>query len=163
MNEPEYGSAAPVDRAVPNPWLTVGASLLVAALLILLSGISFSYTSIDPSFRERMEIISRQGAHIFTAVLVLAGVLALIPAGRAAADPGRIRLLFVLAFVVGIAVALLSLFSVWNISTADVGQFGVQDGGWDFRLGELLPRVASGVVGGMAMLIASGNAPATRR
>jgi hypothetical protein len=163
MEEPEYGSAPPVDRAAPNPWLTVGASLLVAALLIVLSGIAFSYTSLDPSFRERMETISRQGAHVFTAMLVLAGVLAMIPAGRAAADPGRIRLLFVLGFAVGIAVTLLSLFSIWNIATADAGQFGVQDGGWDFRLGELLPRVASGIIGGMAMLIASGNAPTTQR
>jgi hypothetical protein len=154
-------SGQPPAAGAGNPWLVVGICLVVAALLIALGGLAAGLALDEGTLRQQLVAIAQTSANLPTAILVLAAVLAFIPASRAAAEPRRVRGWFALGFAIGIAVALLSLFSVWDIAFPDDNGIAgaVRPDGWDYKLAQLLPRLAAALLGATATVIATGNAP----
>jgi hypothetical protein len=136
----------------PNMWHAVANCLVGAALLILLSGAAYALGNDGTSFRQRLQTLSDTGAGVFTAVLLLAGILAAAPVARHFAD--RIALLFGVALAASGVVLLLSTFSVLNLATADERQFLTSIGGWEYRAAPIFQHLAAGLVSFVSLVIA---------
>jgi hypothetical protein len=102
-------------------FLQAAALCLVVGVVLVMAGAVFRSGSFDIpglSTRNRIELISGASANLYTAALVLAAVAALsfLPVDRAA----RMRPLIVITLIVGIAIALLAMFSVVDVLTVHI-------------------------------------------
>ena len=122
--------------------------LVIATVLTILGAILSSWTFSPISTRDRIELISQQGANVGTAAFLLGAVAALFPLALEHAP--RARPILIAALMVGAVIALLALYSIVNIatvhlSTADGGgtfSFGLAQGGsLKARLGTIAPQV----------------------
>ena len=156
MTEPTFK-----DRTRPSLWESIGGVLIAAAALFLLSGVAYAWANEHASFGNRLDSMASAGANIITAALVLAAVLALMHRGPDA-DPARSRAQLVIALAIGAIVVLASLASAIHLVTADRSDFAIPDARWQFRVAQILPRIASAIVAGVAAVLANRTAPSTR-
>jgi hypothetical protein len=102
-------------------FLQAAALCLVVGVVLVIVGAVFRSGSFGVpglSTRNRLELISSGSANVYTASLVLAAVAALsfLPAERAT----RMRPLVVITLMVGIAIAVLAMFTVVDALTVHV-------------------------------------------
>jgi lysylphosphatidylglycerol synthetase-like protein (DUF2156 family) len=134
-------------------FLQAAALCLVVGVVLLIVGAIFRSGSFDVpglSTRNRIELIS-ESANVYTASLILAAVAALsfLPAERAA----RMRPLVVITLIVGIAIAILAMFSVVDVLTVHIpdssssSTFSIglsqQHASFADRLGGILPALGA--------------------
>jgi uncharacterized membrane protein YhaH (DUF805 family) len=128
----------------------IGLCLIVTVVLVLVGAVLSSGRFGGVSGRNRIELISGQGANIISSALLLGAVaaLAFLTPERVA----RARPLVVAALIVGTAIALLAIFSIVDVLTVHVSNPGA-DSGVSFallngtsaadRIGTVLPEVGS--------------------
>jgi hypothetical protein len=132
-------------------FLQAVALCLVVAVVLLMAGAIFrsgSHGLPGLSTRNRIELISGASANLYTAALVLAAVAALfvLPVERLV----RMRPLVVFTMIVGVAIALLAMYTVVDVltihvpsssPTVTVGLSG--DTSFPNRLGAVLPALGA--------------------
>ena len=142
--------------------LAVGLCLLAAVVLVFVAGLFFSYSAfsgIGVSTRDHLELFSRRSSGFGNAALLLGAVLAFaaLPAPRRI----RVRPLFVLSFVAGAAIVLLSAFTIVDVLTRHVSQpgddvsIGLIRNSFGARMSAALPAAASVTIAIVAVVAAN--------
>jgi uncharacterized membrane protein len=130
--------------------------VVVAVVLFILGAVLASWSYSGTSLRDRLEIISAQGANIFTAGFVLAAVVALFQSNPERAP--QFRAVVIATAIVAVVIAVLAVFSVGDILTRHIsagdsqGSFPLsQSATVRARLGAALPELGAVLLALLAM------------